>query len=393
MATSTRLLQWNANGLRAHVNELKNFLASCDSPMDILCLEETFLKTEQRFNLPGYQIVRKDRTTSAKGGLVIAIRDGISYTEVNITTADELEQQAVRIKTQHGNMVIINCYMVPEKPAAKSEIEKLFLADSTIVTGDFNAKNPLWGSPDVNNAGNIIEQLLDKFDYVVANTGQPTYQHHNGTMSHLDLTMVSKDLGAKCSWTVRNNCLGSDHLPTIIAIGEPPNVENCTTTRFKINAADWTEFKQQCKRYVTDDLITDNVEQTGRQLTAAIIRAAEASIPQTRYNRNRRKTKVLPYWNDDIKNAVKARNTARNKMYRSKKPDDCNNYRRLKGRCQQIIKTTARQHWQDYCGTLQSTTRLSTVWAAARRMNGVNSNHGVPTLVSNGINRLRHERR
>jgi len=95
---------------------------------------------------------------------------------------------------------------------------------------------------------------------------------------------------------------------------------------------------------------------------------------------------VLPYWNDDIKNAVKARNTARNKMYRSKKPDDCNNYRRLKGRCQQIIKTTARQHWQDYCSTLQSTTRLSTVWATARRMTGVNSNHGEPTLVSNGIN-------
>ena len=149
MATATRLLQWNANGLRTHVNELKNFLASCDPPMDILCLEETFLKTEQRFNLPGYQIVRKDRTTSTKGGLIIAIREGISYTQVNITTADELEQQAVRIKTQHGNMVIINCYMVPDKPAAKSEIEKLFLAETTIITGDFNAKNQLWGSPDV----------------------------------------------------------------------------------------------------------------------------------------------------------------------------------------------------------------------------------------------------
>ena len=158
-------MQWNANGLRAHINELKNLLASTDPPIDVLCLEETFLNSGQRFNLPGYQIVRKDRTTSAKGGLVIAIRDGISHTEVDNITVDGLEHHAIRIKTQHGNIVIISCYMIPEKPATKAEIEKLFLAETTIITGDFNAKNPMWGSPDINTAGDIMEQLLDKFDY------------------------------------------------------------------------------------------------------------------------------------------------------------------------------------------------------------------------------------
>lgn len=52
-----RVLQWNCNGLRAHAGELKNLLASADVPFDVLCLEETFLKDGQRFNLPGYQIV------------------------------------------------------------------------------------------------------------------------------------------------------------------------------------------------------------------------------------------------------------------------------------------------------------------------------------------------
>jgi len=120
--------------LAGAANELKNLLASADSKIDVLCLEETFLKTGQQFNLRGYQIVRKDRTTSAKGGLLIAIRDGISYTMVDNIAADGLEYQAVRIKTQNGNIVFINGYMVPEKSATSAELQKLFLAETTIIT-------------------------------------------------------------------------------------------------------------------------------------------------------------------------------------------------------------------------------------------------------------------
>lgn len=61
-----------------------------------------------------------------------------------------------------------------------------------MITGDFNAKNSMWGSPESTVAGHRIEQLLDKHNYVEANTGQPTIQHYNGNMSHLDITLVSK---------------------------------------------------------------------------------------------------------------------------------------------------------------------------------------------------------
>ena len=221
MAHSIRLLQWNCNGLRAHLNELKNFLASPQAEIDILCLEETFLKKGNRIKFPGYYVIRKDREESTKGGLIIAIRESINYTEVHDVTTDSYEQHAIKIKTKNGIITIFNGYIPPDKPSVKSELEKMFLKGPTIITGDYNAKHPLWGSKQTNRTGDVFEQLMDQHNYVVVNTGQPTRQDYRGNMSHLDTTFVSKDLGAKCTWTVLNDCLGSDHLPTITVIGEP----------------------------------------------------------------------------------------------------------------------------------------------------------------------------
>lgn len=383
---SLRVLQWNCNGIRAHQDELRNFLSTPGINIDVACLDETFLKPGTVFNLRGYTVIRNDRTDGARGGQLIAVKDNLSYIEIDNDNINGAEIQSVQIKTIAGNITVTNGYMRPDKPAAKDQLEKLFRKESTIITGDFNAKSTLWGSPDDNEAGRTFEQLIDNHDYVVVNTGQPTRQNFNGNMSHLDITLVSRNLGAKCRWSVLNDCLGSDHLPTVTVIGEPPEIDTNWQSKFKLDTADWTEFKKQCNDLITNDLITDDVAQSATLVSEAIIKAANTCIQQTKRPRGgRRRQKRLPYWNDNIKKVIRERNTARNKANRTRDPADCSNYRRLKGRCQQVIKSTAKQHWHDYCSTLQSTTRLTTVWAAARRMNGVNSSRSVPSLVSNGV--------
>ena len=305
MVQPIRLMQWNCNGLRAHLNELRNFLTSPQAKIDILCLEETFLKKGNHITLPGYRIIRKDRQETKKGGLMIAVRESINYTLLDDITTDSYEQQAVKIKTKNGNITTINGYSPPDKTAAKFELEKIFLKGSTIITGDYNAKHPLWGSKHSNKMGDVFEQLMDHHNYVVINTGQPTRQDYTGNMSHLDTTFVSKDLGMKCTWTVLDNCLGSDHLPTITVIGEPLEEESNSQPRFLMESADWSKFKQQCKQYVTPSTVSNDVVSSSKQLTEAIIKAAEISIKQTRPPpKGAQQKKRLPYWNETIKNAV-----------------------------------------------------------------------------------------
>ena len=73
----------------------------------------------------------------------------------------------------------------------------------------------------------------------------------------------------------------------------------------------------------------DDVDQQNSKIVDIIRSAAEQSIPRTKPSVCRRQ-KPLPYWNDEIKMAVRNRNRARRKMNRTRNINDCIEYRRLK---------------------------------------------------------------
>jgi len=78
----------------------------------------------------------------------------------------------------------------------------------------------------------------------VINTGQPTYQHHSGSQSQLDVAIVSSDLAARARWSVLNNTMGSDHSPTIVTVDElETHVEYDSLPTFNMSRADWAKFK------------------------------------------------------------------------------------------------------------------------------------------------------
>jgi len=65
-----------------------------------------------------------------------------------------------------GNITIINGYSSPDKVPVKSQLEKISMKGSTVITGDYNAKHPLWGSKQSNKTGEVFEQLMDQHNYV-----------------------------------------------------------------------------------------------------------------------------------------------------------------------------------------------------------------------------------
>ena len=42
------ILQWNCNGILAHQNELKKHIVETDRKYDVICLQETFLKSGKK---------------------------------------------------------------------------------------------------------------------------------------------------------------------------------------------------------------------------------------------------------------------------------------------------------------------------------------------------------
>ena len=74
--------------------------------MDILALNETFLKPKIKFRFPGYDMYKNDRLVGTKGGVAILVKKGIIVNQewknehFNVITASEA--LAIEIELQTG---------------------------------------------------------------------------------------------------------------------------------------------------------------------------------------------------------------------------------------------------------------------------------------------------
>ena len=62
-------MYWNCQGIKSKIDELSRFLKS--STCDVVCLNETFLKGNQR---QGFTCIRKDRDSGRLGGLAYGLQ-------------------------------------------------------------------------------------------------------------------------------------------------------------------------------------------------------------------------------------------------------------------------------------------------------------------------------
>lgn len=248
------IMQWNSNGLLSHKNELANFLAQQNlnptlnkqnNKPHIICIQETFLKPNKKFCLDGYDVFRKDRLANLKGGVATLVLASLSA--VQVETPDGIECIGIKIKLQNSFINIFNVYNPPDVKIDFNIYKVLFENRNSIITGDFNAKNPLWKSPQTNFSGEILAKLLETYNFITLNTGQPTFQCPRGGHSILDLTLTSNALALKCNWYTINNTLGSDHQPTFTVINSYTE-EEPFLPKWILNKADWQQFTNNCKK-------------------------------------------------------------------------------------------------------------------------------------------------
>ena len=91
---SLRVLQWNAGGLQARSTELLHFLLS--HPVDLICIQESNLNYPSSFRIPGFSALCSDcilspDTTHASGGVIIFVRQGLSFSELSTSSLSSLD--------------------------------------------------------------------------------------------------------------------------------------------------------------------------------------------------------------------------------------------------------------------------------------------------------------
>ena len=373
---ATTILQWNANSLRARSIDFKHFISN--HKPDIICIQETYLKPNLNYDLPGYSIERKDRLDQRKGGVATMIRNGLIYKVINLNL--NTEALVVSVKLKNRQLTIVNIYEPPDSNINIDDYKELFSRPNSIMVGDLNAYSQLWGATKTDNRGTLLDGLIEDLNLSVLNNGQGTHIKPDGSLSPIDLSITSTNLSIKCSWKVNPDSLGSDHRPIIIGIDEPAVCENGAQIKYCFKKADWDRFKNYCKEHLNDSLVNENLDKFYENIINAILSAADASIPKSRCGF---RSKKVPYWNEQCDQAVRARKEAERKMIKTKNLDDCIKYRETKARAQKTLKQSKRDYWESYCNSLTNDTKLSSVWKMAKKMSGTNSKSEISTLNEN----------
>ena len=116
---------------------------------DVIALSETWLTSDIldcEVNIPGYAFIRKDRSLGKKscgGGVIVYIKDGISYVQSNIQHDQNIEYIGIEITRNHSKLMLVSCIYRPGDQSMDkllSELDQVLFKyhRGLILFGEFN---------------------------------------------------------------------------------------------------------------------------------------------------------------------------------------------------------------------------------------------------------------
>lgn len=134
-----RFGQWNINYLiDSKFKQIKLLLTSSSSHADVFFITETFLKPsvcDSLFEILGYTILCKNRTSKAGGGVAVCWKDGLTFKRRFNLECDSVEILSLELCPYKSKrfLLIAGCYRPPSSTKADDKkfeecIEKAYLS-------------------------------------------------------------------------------------------------------------------------------------------------------------------------------------------------------------------------------------------------------------------------
>ncbi len=251
-------------------------------------IQETKLNKKKGFSIPNYSAYRHDRESDSGGGLVMLVRNDISYNPLGTSPPqDPMESQTVEIPFNNTHLRITNVYIPPESssPGYLASIKPLFTDCDALILGDFNAHDQLWHSHITNRRGTTLAAEINDMDYTVLNDNCPTRLPPDGSCSSPDLSISSASLGTSTSWQTHTT-LSSDHLPIVISLDTHRDSTDPSNRRCYVNLrkANWEKYTEDTDIITSSTLphLSPDPQQAEKQLREAILTSARRNIPAGR---------------------------------------------------------------------------------------------------------------
>jgi len=389
------IFQWNCRGLSSKLYEFSNVMLN----FDVGCLQETWLNHTHILNFKNYICFRNDRTPPRIGGGTLIVckahLDPISLPiQGNCFKGCEYTSISIKIPGSLDRVLIISIYRPPDARFDQADWSLLldaFVASGNfadiLVLGDLNAQHSSWGSSHNNFAGTSLFGSLPQSPYIILNNGCGTRVSAN--INHIscpDITLF-KPGHLRCSWSVEEEPMGSDHLPIIINATINlshlnPNCEASGRPRLSSSSLDRKLFYA----LISSRLAVPQIGLSGIQLYQdwievildCCLRAGGARIDgrgscckfdqrggrvvsfKLKDKKSRKRSK--PWWDRDCQEAVNFRKQCYLELIRCPGRQQLLQYRRASNKARSVIRKRRRVNFNEFVDSLDPRLNSKNFW-------------------------------
>ena len=190
---------WNCQGLRPKQKEVQNYLL--ENQIDILALNETYLKPTHQFHLSGYDIYKNDRLVGIKGGVAILVKKGIivnrEWKNEHFNVITDNEALVIKIELKNGEKVILATIYCPNgNPSLRLFRMINALSNQVNFLGDFNSKHEQFGCVKTNKSGQTLVNIAKDLKLFYVNQLSPNRHTREdtvrGTSDILNMVFLSQ---------------------------------------------------------------------------------------------------------------------------------------------------------------------------------------------------------
>lgn len=363
MDHKARVVQWNCLSLNIRKPDLIQLINKQD-PF-LICLQETWLRKESLFKMPGFVCLREDRL-DGYGGVAMLIKNTLAFTPITLPVhSDDLSVIAVIV----NSICYVSIYFSRPNNDIFNEINEIlnFLPKPFLCLGDFNSHHQLWGCTTSTYYGEKLLDLISSHNLCILNTGSPTRLAR--TPSALDLSICTPDLASSLTWSPAESTYGSDHYPIIITFPfeKPPKQVRQPRIKHKLKDADWSMYRVAVEQKIKNlpKISHSNILECSQALATAVNEAANECFPLKRCGLGF--IPSPPWWDAECTNAVKQRKKAEKQYCQNMTDENFDHYLHIANTTKELLRVKKYEGWQRFCLSLSPNVSPSLVWQNIRR--------------------------
>ena len=376
---------WNCQGIRPKRKELQLYLT--ENSIDIIALNETFLNKKYTFKVPGYDTIRKDRSTGVKGGVAFLVKHGLvvnkEYRNEDFNIITDNEALAINLELSNNqNLTLATIYCPNGNPSSSLFHTISNLSDNVMFIGDFNSKVESFGCAKKNTSGPMLKTIQNKLNLIYLNNDEHTHMDRaNGSTDILHMAFVSPNLAIHDIQFQIGDDLGSDHLPIEISIDTTPHRNTYTNhTKYKFDQTDREVFESTLEEALgsadfSGPMSTSDLDKYADFIIAAISTAVDKAIPTSK-NVRPESTPI----SDETRALIKEKRKLRRLYSQKKDPAVKTRINQLQKQVKEDLKLESLVSWENFCNSISLESDPSKSWRKIKNFLKPKGQCDYPTL-------------